>query len=521
MEETEESSGTSFSSPAEAGMADNERPRPAWATRLREQRRDRCWSQRELARRLVQAADEDTRRTLPARESVIRLIKAHEAGNNQPRDPYRVLYCRVFDIGEAELFAVEGTPPSSSRPRLPDVFDRVVVPSPYGHLDPAVIGVLFAALAGFASAGLAGNDSVSAGLAGKRLFEGSFDGDAPDGGAMDRRTAMQLLTLIGAGALAPPDAVAAILSGVDRAIGDREGLDLDDWERTAWEYSFRTNTGPLGALVGDLTADIAEIGRLLDRTTSPSDRAGLLRVTASFAQTLSGEFTHLRATGQARRAQRTARRAADASGDRDLRVSVRAGEAWNSFAAGQPYQLVLQLLDDAIRISDGVPSVALARAYAARATVLAAQSATQHGDGETARTALRDLRAVWDRLPDRDTKDELTYWGFSERAMRFTEAEVFALLGETREARQAAERASALYSPALVHGLANLRLIQSYSLIRERDVSDGLDHALASIQGPPITPYRRLLVGHVIEALPERARALPAARELSALVAAS
>ncbi|GAA3088442.1 hypothetical protein [Streptosporangium carneum] len=502
-------------------MADNEHPRPPWAARLREQRRDRFWSQRELARRLVQAADEDTRRTLPKRESVMRLIESHEAGNHQPKDPYRLLYCRVFDLAEAELFAAEDASSMSltpSRPPLPIMSARSVAP-PYGHIDPALIGVLFAALAGFASAGLAGNDSVSAGLAGKRLFEGSFDGDAPDGGAMDRRTAMQLLTLIGAGALAPPDAVAAILSGVDRAIGDREGLDLDDWERTAWEYSFRTNTGPLGALVGDLTADLAEVGRLLEHTASPSDRVGLLRVTASLAQTLSGEFTHLRATGQARRAQRTARRAADVSGDRDLRVSIRAADAWNSFASGQPSQVILQLLDDAVRISDGVPSVALARTYAARATVLAAQSAAVGGGGEDARTALRDLREVWDRLPDRDTKDEFTYWGFSERAMRFTEAEVFALLGDSREATRAAERAYVLYSPALVHGRANLRLIQAYSLVRERDVSDGLGHALTSVQGLPITPYRRLIVGRVIEALPERAHTLAAARELSALAA--
>ncbi|MEV7006382.1 helix-turn-helix transcriptional regulator [Streptosporangium sp. NPDC051022] len=487
-------------------MADSERSRPAWAARLREQRRDRCWSQRELARRLVQSADEDIRRTLPTRESIVRLIKSYEAGRHRPRDPYRVLYCRVFGVAEAELFATEDAPSTSltpSRPPLPIVSARSVAPT--------VIELLFAAC----------TDSTLDGFAQERLPESKFVVDALDGGAMDRRTAMQLLTLLGAGALVPPNAVDEILSEVDRAIGDREGYDLGDWERIAWEYSFRTNTGPLGALVGDLTADIAEIGRLLDRTTSPSGRTGLLRVTVSLAQTLSGEFTHVHATSQARRAQRTARRAADASGDRDLRVAVRAADAWNSFALGQPSQVILRLLDDAVQISDGVPSVALARTYAARATVLAARSAEEGDAGEAARTALRDLREVWDRLPDRDTKDEFTYWGFSERAMRFTEAEVFALLGDSREAMRAADQAYALYSPALVHGRANLRLIQSYSLVRERDVSDGLDHALTSVQGLPVTPYRRLIVGRVVEALPERARTLPAARELRALVAAS
>jgi hypothetical protein len=31
-----------------------------------------------------------------------------------------------------------------------------------------------------------------------------------------------------------------------------------------WEYGFRTNAGPLGALIQDLTSDIVEIKLLLD-----------------------------------------------------------------------------------------------------------------------------------------------------------------------------------------------------------------------------------------------------------------
>ncbi|MEZ0073374.1 multiprotein-bridging factor 1 family protein [Planotetraspora sp. GP83] len=77
---------------------------PAWAVRLRAERRNRLWSQREMARRLVEAADEDTRGRLPERESIVRRIKAYEAGQHQPDDPYRVLYARVFGISEAELF---------------------------------------------------------------------------------------------------------------------------------------------------------------------------------------------------------------------------------------------------------------------------------------------------------------------------------------------------------------------------------------------------------------------------------
>ncbi|MEN3538366.1 hypothetical protein AAH991_24865 [Microbispora sp. ZYX-F-249] len=81
---------------------------PAWAVRLRAERRNRLWSQREMARRLVEAADEDIRPRLPSRETMIRRIKAYEAGHNRPGDPYRVLYARAFGLGEVDLFGEAG-----------------------------------------------------------------------------------------------------------------------------------------------------------------------------------------------------------------------------------------------------------------------------------------------------------------------------------------------------------------------------------------------------------------------------
>ncbi|MBB2908861.1 tetratricopeptide (TPR) repeat protein [Streptosporangium becharense] len=77
---------------------------PPWAARLRAERRERDWSQRDLARELVKAIGGETRSRLPARESIIRNIKKWEAGEHQPKDPYRLLYCRVFGLEEAVLF---------------------------------------------------------------------------------------------------------------------------------------------------------------------------------------------------------------------------------------------------------------------------------------------------------------------------------------------------------------------------------------------------------------------------------
>ncbi|MEV1240754.1 multiprotein-bridging factor 1 family protein [Nonomuraea sp. NPDC050022] len=78
--------------------------RPAWAERLRNERRKRWWSQNDMASELEKAADKHIRATLPERASVIRRIRDYESGKHQPRDPYRLLYCRVLNMSEAELY---------------------------------------------------------------------------------------------------------------------------------------------------------------------------------------------------------------------------------------------------------------------------------------------------------------------------------------------------------------------------------------------------------------------------------
>ncbi|MFI6501110.1 helix-turn-helix transcriptional regulator [Nonomuraea typhae] len=86
------------------------RPLPSWATRLRGLRREQGWSQKQLAIQLFRVAGDDIR--LPELRSVIRRIKDHEAGKHEPKDPYPLLYCRVFNIGEVELFSRNPEPQS-------------------------------------------------------------------------------------------------------------------------------------------------------------------------------------------------------------------------------------------------------------------------------------------------------------------------------------------------------------------------------------------------------------------------
>jgi transcriptional regulator with XRE-family HTH domain len=76
---------------------------PAWAVRLKHERRARGWSQKELARRTTETAAR-LHVSMPERASLIRSIGNWEAGRYRPRDPYPLLLSRVFDVDEAELF---------------------------------------------------------------------------------------------------------------------------------------------------------------------------------------------------------------------------------------------------------------------------------------------------------------------------------------------------------------------------------------------------------------------------------
>ncbi|MEV5556731.1 XRE family transcriptional regulator [Nonomuraea wenchangensis] len=99
---------------------------PAWAVRLRAERRNRFWSQKEMARHLAEAAGDDVRARLPSRESIVRRIQAYEAGHNQPDDPYRLLYARAFGLAENDLFESERRPvPTVTAAPDPELYERI------------------------------------------------------------------------------------------------------------------------------------------------------------------------------------------------------------------------------------------------------------------------------------------------------------------------------------------------------------------------------------------------------------
>src|SRR5919107_2532021 len=70
--------------------------RPEWALWLQQQRRERNWSLRRVARELRQRADKRGWR-LPSDDDLIRMMRRWERGEHKPDERYRELLAEVYD----------------------------------------------------------------------------------------------------------------------------------------------------------------------------------------------------------------------------------------------------------------------------------------------------------------------------------------------------------------------------------------------------------------------------------------
>lgn len=331
---------------------------------------------------------------------------------------------------------------------------------------------------------------------------------------MHRRAAMRLLAALGAGAAIPPGILETLFSGIDNAVADR-GIRADDWEEIAWEHGFSYYTQAPGALIHAVTADLAEVSRLLQRTSSAVARTGLLRVSAQLAVLMGMEMSDVGELRPSRQSWQLARRAADATGDRELRVWVRGWEAEYGFWAGRPAPVLARLAEDAVHIAKGTASAGLAEALRARAFVAASQ-----GDVHTVRAALGELRNVQERLPGDATSDQTTpLWSFVERDAAWANAYSLALIGDTAQATAAVDRAIAVCPPTFTGNITHYEFVRALALVGEGDIDHGLAHAVTTAHAWPISTIRRRTLGRILDALPQTRCELEAARELRSLTA--
>jgi transcriptional regulator with XRE-family HTH domain len=191
--------------------------------------------------------------------------------------------------------------------------------------------------------------------------------DEEERDAMERRRLLQwAATGLGAGALGL--SAEPVRQMLDLALtGDQRSL--EDWEIACADHLHAIRTRPPAQVRDDLAVDLLAVQHQLD--TTPEGRAAieLRRVTAMLAVLHATALSRLGEHGAAIRWFRTARNAADASGDLDLRLVVRGQEATSGLYGQRDSQTVLRLTHHAQQIA-GPRSFGLAKIASTQARAL-------------------------------------------------------------------------------------------------------------------------------------------------------
>ncbi|GAA1600994.1 hypothetical protein GCM10009789_64030 [Kribbella sancticallisti] len=269
---------------------------------------------------------------------------------------------------------------------------------------------------------------------------------------------------------AVPSALAVAPGGGDLLESVRLGLadsygpgrEGDEWRAVTATYGREFATTTLADLLPDLTADL----QLLRSSTMPGSTA--LTVPAAelgvlIALTLTG-LGRIRSAG---RWWRTARAAADSSGERAVGSLVRGWEACSGLVERRSLPELQVLTAEALTLTADPEQTA--RALAARAQVFAAL-----GDAAEAQRAIRDLLALTGELPAQAP----SVFACSQQEVYGREGGVWATLGEPAAAYEALDRALSTCPPERLRERAELELLVARCLVIEGEVAAGLAVAM-------------------------------------------
>ena len=223
---------------------------------------------------------------------------------------------------------------------------------------------------------------------------------------------------------------------------------LDQWEATAAGYGSQYMTMPPMRLICDVLLDFGDVRRMCEHR-QPLDFSERLCRLAGQLGALAGML--MIDVGQQRMARsffRTARTAADDTGDRHLRAWVAAREALVPLYYGDPAE-ACALARTGAGLAGRNLCVAAAMAPVLEARAMARVSARRGGPAKL--QGLRRVSGLLDsahdalaRLPEAERGD--TAFGYTERQLLFHEGDTLVTLGNAEGAERAFTRALRLYS---------------------------------------------------------------------------
>lgn len=337
---------------------------------------------------------------------------------------------------------------------------------------------------------------------------GLLDEERP---ALDRRTV--LLGAAGA-ALVLHDAETLrrqLTDAVDHsAMSDAS---LDDWEHTVQQYGLAARYRPAASLLTDLTADFAELCRLLEYRRAILVPNRLTRIMAQLAGLMTIPLNQLHQASAARNWARTARIFARQAGDNKLQSWVLAQEACAHYYSGNLAEAAY-VAAHAQHIANHAPCPEVANAATREAMARAAL-----GQAEEARAALGRAQHALGRMDSRELGPSA--FGYTEARFSFHAGNAYTRLGETALALGAHEQALTLYPRNEYLDPALVMLDRAECLVTDDDVPAAADWVARALQSVE-TQQRNSMIDNrareVLSRVPAKARSLPAVREVRELV---
>ncbi len=327
--------------------------------------------------------------------------------------------------------------------------------------------------------------------------------------SMDRR-----MFVAGGGLLLPAAALEQTRHDLRRSVtGACATADVGEWQEIAWDYGLIFGGTPPAVLLGRLQVDIAALGEALQRLHADLARRELHRVAALLAAFTALTVADLGDLHSARRWWRTAKQAADVSGDVQARLWVRGQEVVSALYEQRPVPVILDLVAEAEAVSADAkaPPAAIQGLLDGKARTLAL--ASRNADAET---ALHEVRENFGCLPALTTGDAESYFGWPESRLRMTESYAYSHLGDYASAERAQTAALALFPAAALLGPAKIKLHRALCLVRTGDTAAGVEHAHEVMTGLPRERHDHFIadLGHrVLDAVPVAERGRDGVRE--------
>lgn len=292
---------------------------------------------------------------------------------------------------------------------------------------------------------------------------------------MLRRTMLQVL---GGAVVALDGSIVGAVDRLRRRMDDAmvgatvSPMMLDEWEETTAGYGRQYMTVPPLRLLLEAMLDFSDVRRHVQRHQPVELQERLCRVAAQLGGLVGIVMVDL---GDQRLAQsffRTARIAADETGDRALRAWVVAREAVVPLYYGDPAKTV-ELARKSQDLAGATPcaAAAMAPALEARGHARLARLGRTESASETER-ALDRAESALATLPSDAQTD--TAFGYTERQLRFHQGNALTHLGSTAHAADTQDEALRLYPSSVTLDRTLVRFDQAACHLHDNEVEEAL-----------------------------------------------